>query len=204
MNEAPWPCKISRFLGYDEDEVQIYQVDFLASRDIANLESFNLLPITQEKLERMKKQRDGRYAKNPAYLLALRLAAQKIKQAKENADKDPRKRPRFLSLYCSDSRQVTNFVDIDEHTAIANPDKHDKQDKLSRILGKQLKLNIDSIFSVSCVVSTTVSGQLMAVISEKSKIFTTISSKGPSPSAQTKQGQITIEIWDWPGPSSAS
>lgn len=28
LNQPPWPAVVSSFCGYDEDEVQVYRVDF--------------------------------------------------------------------------------------------------------------------------------------------------------------------------------
>lgn len=35
----PWPAVITNFCGYDEDEVQVYRVDFFVEKSYANLET---------------------------------------------------------------------------------------------------------------------------------------------------------------------
>lgn len=62
-------------MGYDEEEVQVYQVDFLATKEYANLETYNLMPATRTKLDRMKKNRHMRHLN---YLKAIKEAEFRI------------------------------------------------------------------------------------------------------------------------------
>lgn len=77
-----WPCVIERFMGYDEEEVQVYYVRFLSTVYGANLETYNLLPVTKFKLERIKKSTSyimSRRNKRSTYAMAIKEAETRIK-----------------------------------------------------------------------------------------------------------------------------
>lgn len=113
VRSSLWPCVVRSFLGYDEEEVQVYSVDFIGTKDYANLETYNLIPITREKLERMKR-RPNRMFRHENYMLALKEAEIKIEELKKDAHIDNSKMTRFLKLYCSDPDPRANFIQVEK------------------------------------------------------------------------------------------
>jgi hypothetical protein len=115
-NTPIWPCIVQKFLGYDEEEVQVYQVTFLGSNFEANLETYNLIPITKTKLDRMKKNRiyrGSRGVDQTSYMKAIREAEIRIERYKRAVDKDYFSMGRFLKLYCSDSDTHQTFIEVE-------------------------------------------------------------------------------------------
>lgn len=116
-NTPAWPCMIQAFLGYDEDEVQVYRVTFLSTNCQANLETYYLTPITKTRLDRMKKNRyfrGRREEQQNSLYRSIREAELRIGRYQKAVEKDYYSMARFLKLYCSDADTNQTFIDIEQ------------------------------------------------------------------------------------------
>ena len=204
-DSPPWPCIISHFLGYDEEEVQIYQVNFLATLEVANLETYNLTPVTKLKLDRMRQEsqlsRKTRSSNQNYYYRSIRQAELKILALKEEAKKDLTKMDRFIKLYNQETNHLHNFIEI-EHLRICPstpsvtidpliPAK--RQQTLGRLNFCQMSVSIET----SCMSNYLVT---VAIVQEEGTLATSVNNKKPwSLPRIDPEEQVTVEIHNWTG-----
>jgi hypothetical protein len=95
LSHYPWPGVIRSFYGYDEDEVQVYQVDFFQEKSYALLETYLITPLSDHVIKKMR----TRYHDRPAIVKAMRKAERALNALKLAVTGDPKQEERFQRMY---------------------------------------------------------------------------------------------------------
>ena len=99
LNHFPWPGVIHSFYGYDEDEVQVYQVDFFQEKSYAFLETYLITPLSDHAIRRMRAKSYEDDAIRNAIMKALRQAECALRQLKLAITGDHKQEERFRRMY---------------------------------------------------------------------------------------------------------
>lgn len=88
LGHFPWPGVIRSFYGYDEDEVQVYKVDFFQEKSFAFLETYLITPLSDHVIRRMK----TRYHESRGIMKALVQAERALRELELAVAGDPRQK----------------------------------------------------------------------------------------------------------------
>lgn len=86
-NHLPWPGVIRSFFGYDEDEVQVYTVDFFDEKSYAYLETYLITPLSEHVIKKMK----TKYRLHRGIMKALAKAEKALKELKLAVNGNPKR-----------------------------------------------------------------------------------------------------------------